>query len=59
MTNTQVVQTLGLRRSLHSAIPDFLSRFVALSNFMRLSLLEATGNPGERSEGVCSFTLRH
>ncbi len=44
------------RRSLHCAPPDFLSRLVALANFMRLSLRKAAhvaagacraaGNPG-------------
>jgi hypothetical protein len=29
------------RRSLHYATPDFLSKLVALPNFMRLSLLKA------------------
>ena len=29
------------RRSLHYATPDFLSRLVALANFMRLSSLKA------------------
>jgi hypothetical protein len=48
--------------SLHYATPDFLSRFVALANFMRLSLRKAAhvdagegrvaGNPGPlRSHG--------
>jgi hypothetical protein len=57
-------------RSLHYAPPDFLSRLVASSNFMRLSLRKAAnvvvgechvaGNPGTlRSEAVTLliFTL--
>jgi hypothetical protein len=49
------------RRSLHYATPDFLSRLVALANFMRLSILKAahagvaecsvTGNPGALRSG--------
>jgi hypothetical protein len=51
-------------RSLHCAPPDFLSRLVALANFMRLSLRRAAyvvagesrgaGNPGTLCRKICA-----